>query len=208
MRSLALSLTAVLFLVAPAFGADVKYNNQITIGQKAPGFSGIPATTPTGEDTSISLDECKEDVVVLVFLANHCPVVVAYEDRIIELADSFKGKSVKFVGVCCTTAPGQVEQDNLAAIKERVKEKGYNFVYGYDETQAIGKAYGARVTPEFFVLDKNRNVVYAGALDDSPQNPANAKKFYLKDAINAALNGETVATPTTRAVGCGIRYQN
>jgi thiol-disulfide isomerase/thioredoxin len=200
MRKLALSLAFLAMIAGPALAGE-KYNNQITIGEKAPNFTGIPATDPKGTDATISLKDAKEDVVVLVFLANHCPVVVAYEDRIIDLAKSYEGKNVKFIGVCVN----RMDQDRLPAIKEKVKEKGYNFVYGHDESQAVGKAYGAVVTPEFFVLDKNRVVRYAGALDDS-QNESNVKKTFLKDAIDAVLAGETVEVAVSKARGCGISY--
>ena len=141
-------------------------------------------------------------MVVLVFLANHCPVVTAYEDRIIDLANELKGKSVKFVGV----SVNRMDSDRLPAIKERVKDKGYNYVYGFDESQKIGKAYGATVTPQFFVLDKDRVIRYTGALDDN-QDESKVTKTYVKDAVNALLNGETIEVTETRAKGCGIRYE-
>lgn len=202
MRKMFSTLAALALIASPAFAADgPAYNSKIKIGQKAPSFSGIPATE-NGKDTSISLGDVKEDVVVLVFLANHCPVVVNCEDRIIDIVDAYKGKSVKFIGVCVNNRP----DDELPAIKERVAEKGYNYVYGHDNTQAIGRAYGAVVTPEFFVLDKDRVIRYAGAMDDSPNNPAKVTKTYLKEAIDALLAGESVATPTTKALGCSIKY--
>jgi peroxiredoxin len=194
----------VLALVAsPAFAG--KYNSAINVGEKAPSFEGIPAVKGT-EDTSLSLADIKEDVVVLVFLANHCPVVTAYEDRIIDFANDYKDKNVKVVGIC-VTAPGtpQFSSDNLDAIKARIKDKGYNYVYGYDETGKIGKAYGAVVTPQFFVLDKDRVIRYTGASDDH-NNEARASKQYLRDAVDAVLAGETVEESETRAFGCGVKY--
>ena len=73
------------------------------MGDKAPTFSGLPAVY-NGEETSVSLPDIKEDVVVLVFLANHCPVVVAYEDRIIEFTNDYKDKSVRVVGISVSHA--------------------------------------------------------------------------------------------------------
>ncbi|MEJ7639230.1 MAG: redoxin family protein [Singulisphaera sp.] len=141
-------------------------------------------------------------MVVLVFLANHCPVVTAYEDRIIDLANELKGKSVKFIGV----SVNRMDSDRLPAIKERVKDKGYNYIYGFDESQKIGKAYGASVTPEFFVLDKDRVIRYTGALDDN-QDESKVTKTHVKDAVNALLKGETVEVTETRPKGCGIRLE-
>jgi peroxiredoxin len=202
MRKSVLSLAVVALVALPALAG--KWNKKVSVGDKAPEFSGIPATMK-GEDTSLTLKDIKEDVVVLVFLANHCPVVVANEDRFIDLADSYKGKSVKVVGVA-VTGGGQRKQDDLPAIKKRVQEKGYNYVYGFDETQEIGRAYGATATPTVFVLDKDRVIRYMGALDDNTMNPAKVSKTWAKDAIDALLDGKEVPVKETQATGCGITY--
>jgi peroxiredoxin len=198
MRKSLLSLAIVALMAAPTF-AGVK------IGEKAPGFDGLPAVVD-GQDASLTLSDIKEDVVIVAFLANHCPAVVANEDRIIDLANSFKGKSVKVVGISCTGAPGMKAQDDIPAIKSRVKEKGYTYAYAYDEPGVVGKAYGASRTPEFFVLDKERKVRYHGALDDSVMNETKVSKNYIKAAVDALLAGKEVETPETRAQGCGIAY--
>lgn len=198
MRKCFLSLAGLALIASPALAG--KFNTKIDVGQKAPSFSGIPAVM--GEkDASLSLNDIKEDVIVVVFLANHCPVVTAYEDRIIDFANDYKGKSVKIVGVCVN----DMDADRLPAIKQRVKEKGYNFVYGYDESQQIGKAYGATNTPQFFVLDKNRNIAYTGAMDDN-QNESKVTKQYLRSAVDALLKGESVEVSETRPVGCSVKY--
>jgi peroxiredoxin len=198
MRKSLLSLAVVALMAAPSF-AGVK------IGDKAPSFDGLPAVVD-GQDASLTLSDIKEDVVVVVFLANHCPAVVANEDRIIDLANSFKDKSVKVVGISCTGAPGYKATDDIPAIKTRVKEKGYTYAYAYDEPGVVGKAYGATRTPEFFVLDKERKVRYHGAMDDSVMNETKVSKNYIKLAVDALLAGKEVETPETRAQGCGIAY--
>ena len=199
MRKTLLSLAVAALMASPAF-AGVK------IGDKAPSFDGLPAVVG-GQEASLTLSDIKEDVVVVVFIANHCPAVVANEDRIIDLANSFKDKSVKVVGISCSGAPGMKEKDDIPAIKSRVKEKGYNYAYAYDEEGAVGKAYGARVTPEFFVLDKERKVRYHGALDDSVMNESKVSKNYVKGAVDALLSGKDVENTETRAQGCGISYK-
>jgi len=200
MRKPLLSLAILALIAAPSFAAD-----KVAIGDKAPSFDGLPAVV-NGQDASLTLSDLKEDVVVVVFLANHCPAVVANEDRIIDLANSFKDKSVKVVGISCTGAPGYKAQDDIPAIKTRIKEKGYTYAYAYDESGSVGKAYGAKVTPEFFVLDKERKVRYHGALDDNVQNETKVSKHYVKDAVDALLSGKDVANSETRATGCGIAY--
>lgn len=199
MRKLFLSLAGLALVASPVFAG--KYNKAISVGEKAPAFSGIPAVDGT-KDTSLSLSDIKEDVVVVVFLANHCPAVTAYEDRVIEFANDYKGKNVKVVAVCVNDN----DDDRLPAIKDRVKKKGYNFAYGYDDTGKIGKDFGANVTPQFFVLDKNRVIRYTGAFDDNGEE-AKVTKKYLASAVDAILKGESVEIEETRAKGCGISYK-
>lgn len=199
MRKILLSLFALAVIASPAFAG--KYNKVVSIGQKAPDFSGIPAVY-NGQDASLSLADAKEDVVVVVFLGNHCPAVQAYEDRLIDFVSDYKGKSVKVIGV----AVGDVDEDRLPGIKKYTAEKKSNYIYGYDESQVTGRAYGAAKTPEFFVLDKERKIRYMGAMDDNMKEDKVAKT-YLRDAVNAVLKGETVEVEETRAVGCGVAYK-
>ncbi len=132
------------------------------------------------KDTTLNLADIKEDVVVVVFLANHCPAVTAYEDRVIDFVGDYKGKSVKVVGICVN----DLDSDRLPAIKERVKEKSYNFAYGYDASQDVGRAYGATRTPQFFVLDKARTIRYTGAFDDNGKEEK-VEKQYVRDAVDS-----------------------
>jgi peroxiredoxin len=199
MRKIALSLVAVAAIAIPALAG--KYNKTVSVGEKAPAISGLPAIYK-GETTSVSLPDIKEDVVVLVFLANHCPAVGQYEDRLIEFTKDYEGKGVRVVGISVS----QQEGDKLPGIKDYMKDKGSNYAYAYDESQAVGKAYGASNTPHFFVLDKERKIRYIGAMDDNP-NEAKVSKTYLRDAVNAVLKGETPAVEETRPYGCGIGYK-
>jgi peroxiredoxin len=199
MRKLALSLVVLSLIAMPAIAG--KYNKAISIGDKAPDFAGLPAVE-NGADTSLTLSDIKEPIVVLVFLANHCPVVRAYEDRLIEFTSAYKDKGVKVVGVCVNDN----DQDRIPKIKEYMKDKGSNYIYGYDESQKIGHAYGATNTPQFFVLDKERKIRYTGTLDDN-QSENKVTKHYLKDAVEALLKGEAPAVDETRPQGCGVQYK-
>lgn len=198
MRKFMLSLAVLGLIGVPAMAG--KYNKIVSIGDKAPDFAGIPATFK-GEDTSLSLSDIKEDVVVVVFLGNHCPVVQAVEDRLNDFVNDYKDKSVKVVGI----AVADLDTDRLPQIKEWVAEKGSQYVYGYDESQKTAKDYGASATPEFFVLDKERTIQYMGLLDDNHMLESKATKTYLRDAVDAVLAGTEVQEKETRPNGCGIR---
>jgi peroxiredoxin len=207
MRHWTLSLAVVALIAGTSFAG--KFNKKIGIGDKAPAIAGIKATDGTKE-TTINLADIKEDVVVVAFLANHCPMVGLNEDRLVDVAKAYQGKSVKFVGVCCSSDCGdESSEDGLASIAKRFKDGKYagNTVYGIDPSGKIGKAYGATRTPEFFVLDKDRAVKYMGAMDDSPRNADKVSKTLLKLAIDAVLSNETVEITETAPEGCGISYK-
>lgn len=89
-------------------------------------------------------------------------------------------------------------------MQERAKARGFNFQYLHDESQAVAKAYGATYTPEFVVLNKERKVVYLGAMDDSPEGKKVTKR-YVEDAVAAALAGKTPTVTETPSVGCAVR---
>ena len=92
-------------------------------------------------------------------------------------------------------------------MKERAKKKGFPYSYLHDDSQKIGRALGATVTPEIFVLNKERKIVYMGRFDDSWQKAENVKKKYLEDAVNALLKGEKIAQAETSPYGCSVVYK-
>jgi peroxiredoxin len=181
---LALSLLA---LVAPAFAAELE------IGAKAPSFSALPGV----DGKECSLDGMKDaKAIVVCFTCNKCPVAVAYEDRFVEFQKKYGEKGVKFVAINANK-----NSEDLAVMKTRAEEKGFNFPYVYDASGKLATEYGARVTPHVFVLDGERKVAYVGAFDDSQTKPT---KSYVADAVDAILAGKKVETTNTKAFGCPI----
>jgi peroxiredoxin len=92
-------------------------------------------------------------------------------------------------------------------LKKHANEAKLHFTFLYDESQKIAKEYGAMFTPQFFVLNKERKIVYMGAMDEEPE-PGNVTKHYVEDAIAATLAGKEPAVKETIARGCRIRYVN
>jgi peroxiredoxin len=183
-----LSLVAAVVLTAGSFISAA----EVEIGSKAPTFSGIPGA----DGKEYGIDSFKEaKVLVVVFTCNSCPVAVDYEDRIIEFAKKYKDKGVSIIAV------NQKSSEDIEAVKKRAEEKGFNFPYCYDKSQDAARAFGARVTPHFFVLDKDRTIQYMGAFDDSAKEP---KTGYVADAVDALLAGKKVEKTETDAIGCGI----
>lgn len=172
------------------------------LGSPAPQFSELEAAT--GEKVSLGTFEDK-DILVICITCNHCPVAKAYEDRMIEFVQAHAGKEAK-VGFLAVNV-NNTEQDRLPAMKERAEEKGFNFLYAYDPSQKIAKDLGATKTPEFFVFDKNRKLIYTGAMDDSAMDPAKVSKQHLVEAVQTALSGSVPTVAQTKPVGCGIRFE-
>lgn len=192
--------TGTLTLVLVFHAHAGQFNDILSIGDAAPAWVDLPGVD--GKKHSLA-DLKNKQVVVVVFTCNSCPVAVQYEDRIMDFAKKHAGPDSKVALVAINV--NRVAEDRLDKMKQRAEERKFKFPYLYDESQKIGKAFGATYTPEFFVLDKDRRVVYMGAMDDASP-PASAKKLLLEDAVTAALKGEKPATAETLARGCKVRY--
>lgn len=203
-----LLLTALLFVTIPAAAGE--YNAVVDLGDPMPSFDSLPTT----DGRTLSSSDLDEDVVVLVFLANHCPWVQGMDQDLVRLVDQFEGKAVRFVGV----SVNHRNDDRLPAMKTHAKKAGYNLAYVFDESQDLGRKLGATRTPEYFVFDRNRTLVYMGGIHDSPARrgrdgevhytKGTPSTFYVRDAVEATLQGRPVKTAETRAHGCSIEYQN
>ena len=173
----------------------------LAIGEPAPGFD-LPTTS--GEVVSLA-GLADRAAVVVVFSCNHCPYVRAWEDRLNEVARDYADRGVAVVAVNAND-PERYPADGLDAMRDRAAEKGFVFPYAQDLGQDVARAYGAERTPEVFVLGAGRRVAYHGAIDDSVE-PGGVRVRYLRDALDAVLDGGDVPTPDTPAVGCTIKWR-
>jgi peroxiredoxin len=189
-----------LLVAMQCFIADAgEYNSLLKLGDAAPVWKNLPATDGS-EHSFVHLE--KASAVVVAFTCNSCPYAIDVEDRLIALVDNYAEQNVAIVAINVN----KTSSDSLEKMAARAKEKEFNFPYLYDETQQIARNFGATRTPEFFVLDKDRKVVYMGALDDSP-NGKNVQTTYVKNAIDSVLAGEIPKTGETVPIGCNIRFQ-
>lgn len=171
----------------------------LKIGALAPAFSGLPGV----DGKSYGLDDFKDkDVLVVCITCNHCPVAVKYEDRIIEFWKKFGSGRVGFIAINPNNGPA----DRLDKMKERAKEKGFAFPYVHDASQQVAVKLGATVTPEFFVFNKERQLVYHGTFDNN-MKIEKVTKQYVVPAVEATLQGKKVAISQTAPFGCGIEYE-
>jgi peroxiredoxin len=176
-----------------------EYNRVLSIGDQAPAWKEL--TGVDGKKSSLT-DLKSKSVLVVVFTCNTCPYSVDAEDRMIALQKAYQDRNVSLVAINVN----KVEADLLPAMKQRAEEKKFPFSYLHDPTQQIAKQYGAVYTPEFYVLNQQRRIVYMGSLDDSPDG-RNVAMRYVELAIEATLAGQKPQISETIPIGCRVRYE-
>ena len=171
------------------------------IGDKAIGFSLVGV-----DDKVHSLNDYAGKHVAVIFSCNHCPYVRAWEDRMVKVQADYEKKGVQLLAI---NANDEVKypDDSFPNMKQRAREKKFNFPYLRDEDQKVAKSYGAQRTPEVFLFDANRVLRYHGTVDDNYDDPTAVRIHYLRDALNALLQGREVATSETAPVGCTIKWK-
>lgn len=179
-------------------------------GPYKPGDTADDFTLKNVSGSEVSLSDMKDARgFIVVFMCNTCPMVKAYEDRIIELDKKFSPKGYPVVAINSNdknVSPG----DSYEEMQRIAKSKGYAFQYLYDDSQEVSRKYGATNTPHVYVLsrkDDKLRVEYVGAIDNNSDNASMADKKYVEDAVNALLTGGQVAVTQTKAVGCGIKWK-
>ena len=171
----------------------------IALAAEAPTFD-LPGVD--GRSHSLA-DYADKLALAVVWSCNHCPYVQAWEGRMIELQREFGDQGFGLVAISSNDADAYPE-DSFEAMKARAEEQGFNFDYLYDEDQSVLNAYGAERTPEVFLFDAERRLVYHGAIDDS-RDEDEVTERYLRDAIEAVLAGEEPTVGGTPAVGCTVK---
>lgn len=172
-----------------------------------PGDRAVPFRLPGVDGRQHALEDYADrDVLVVIFSCNHCPYVRAWEDRMVAIQRDYAPRGVQFL-VISSNDPEQYPEDSFDRMKERAREKGYNFPYLYDETQEVARAYGAERTPEVFVFDRDRRLRYHGAIDDNYEDPKKVRRHYLRDALDAVLAGRDPEVAETPPVGCTIKWR-
>lgn len=175
----------------------------LSVGDKAIGFN-----LKNVDGTMVSLrDFSQEEGLILIFSCNHCPYSVAYEDRIIELADKYNADGYPVLMIN-PNDPSEYEADSFENMIVRAEEKGFNFPYLFDDGQEIYPQYGATKTPHVYLLHKKRKgfyVAYIGAIDNNYKDATAATEKYVENAITALKKGEKPAVNFTKAIGCSIK---
>ena len=189
------SVIGAIVLTALGFSTSkLSATDPIPVGEAAPNFQ---VTSTEGKEWTLeSFEEAK--VIVVCFTSNSCPVARSYEERFNEFSLAYGEKGVEFVAINCD--PNEIADGATKAAAER------NLVYRYavDAQGESAKEYGATVTPQIFVIDKERKVAYTGPFDDDLSAP---KSHYVRDAVTSLLAGKRPTIKTRRPFGCRIKLK-
>lgn len=170
---------------------------RLKLGDGAPDFD-----LPGVDGARHSLADFEGLPVAVVFSCVHCPYVVAWEDRLSAIARDYEGRA----GVVVINSNDHMG-DTLDRMVERAREKSFAFPFLRDESQDVAHAYQPARTPEVFLFDRGRRLVYHGAPDSNYQDPVRAVP-YLRQALDAVLADEAPPAAETPAVGCTIKWRS
>ncbi|MEZ6109286.1 MAG: redoxin domain-containing protein [Pirellulaceae bacterium] len=188
-----LGVGAVVLAATTIVGAtSVHATDPVAVGSEAPDFNAL---TPDQDKVNLAT-YAEAKVVVLVFTGNSCPVAQAYEPRFIQFVKDYEEKGVKLVAINCNS------NENVESLQRRIADIGINYDYVSDTTGRAARDYGASVTPQIFVLDGDRKVAFTGPFDDDMAKPG---VNYVRDAVNALLDGREPAVTSARPFGCRIK---
>ena len=175
----------------------------LPLGKTAPDFK-----LPDTNGKTVSLADFKDKTALLVlFICNHCPYVKHIRSGLAQLARDYQPKQVGIAAINSNDVANYPE-DSPARMKDEVKSAGYLFPYLYDESQTVAKAYRAACTPDIYLFDKNRKLVYRGQFDDSrPGNEVPVTGKDLRAALDAVLAGKPVSPNQKASMGCNIKWK-
>jgi peroxiredoxin len=162
-------------------------------------------TLPDTDGNPVRLAPADADATVVAFTCNHCPYALAWHDRLNDVAREYAPRGVRLLFVNANDAT-RYPRDSAEAMKARVDRGEFAAPYLHDESQAVARAWGARTTPDIFVVDRDGILAYRGAPDGDHDDPSQ-RAAWVRDALDAVLDGRRPAHPRTEPVGCSIKWR-
>jgi peroxiredoxin len=178
-------------------------SQMLTLGTSAPDFN-----LPDTEGNIVSLADFKgAPALLVIFMCNHCPFVKHILNELVELIKKYQSKGIAVVGINSNDVASYPE-DSLEKMANLATEAGFTFPYLYDETQEAAKAYNAACTPDFFLFNKEKRLVYRGQMDESrPGNNIPVTGTDLTTAVEAVIAGNEVNPDQKPSMGCNIKWK-
>jgi len=179
-------------------------STMIALGTPAPNFS-----LPDIEGNIVKRDDFTDAPALLVaFICNHCPYVIHIRSQLVDLIRDYQAQGVAVVAINSNDADTYPE-DSPAKMKEYARQYGYTFPYLYDKTQEVAQAYAAACTPDFFLFDRERKLIYRGQMDASrPRSDTPVTGKDLHAALDAVLEGREVPPEQIPSMGCNIKWKS
>jgi len=183
----------------------LKHSTMLPLGTRIPNFrlaDVVSGRMVSPEDFAIK--QC----VLVMFICKHCPYVVHVKEELARLGKDYQSKQVGMVAICSNDAT-RYPEDAPGQLQIMANQLGYTFPLCYDESQETAKVFAAACTPDFFLFDQDRKLVYRGQLDDS--RPGTDKPVTGKDlrmALNAVLSEKTVNPDQKPSAGCSIKWKS
>ena len=179
-------------------------STMLELGTKAPDFQ-LPDIV-SGKTVSLATFAAKKALLVM-FICRHCPYVQHIKEELARIGRDYAATDLGIVAVSSNDAESYPD-DSPDKLKEMAEELGFTFPFCYDETQEVARAYSAACTPDFFLFDETRELVYRGQLDDSrPKNDRPVTGRDLRAALDAVLAGEAVSPDQKPSIGCNIKWR-
>ena len=174
----------------------------LKIGKQAPDFK----LKATDEKEYQLIDFSDSKYLVVFFTCNHCPYVIGSDEITRQTAEKYAEKGVKFVAIN-SNSPNTYPEDDFPHMVARMKEFNFPWIYLYDETQEIAEVYGALRTPQFYVFNQERKLVYTGRGVDSPRNAEQITINDLDRTLSELTAGKEISVPVTNPIGCNVKWE-
>ena len=180
-------------------------STMLDLGTTAPEFT-LPDVI-SGKTMTLR-DFADRKALLVMFICRHCPFVKHIEQELARMGRDYANRDVAIVAISANDA-AEYPDDAPGSLKEMAEQLGFSFPFLYDESQSAAKAYSAACTPDFFLFDQSRKLVYRGQLDDSrPESEIPVTGKDLRAAIDAVLSDEAVNSDQRASIGCNIKWKS
>ena len=180
-------------------------STMLKLGTPAPAFN-LPDVV-SGQNISLETFKDKNALLVM-FICRHCPFVKHVQHELARMGKDYRDRDLGIVAISANDTESQAE-DSPSSLKEMASQLSFTFPFCYDESQETAKAYKAACTPDFYLFDKSRQLVYRGQLDDSrPGNDIPVSGRDLRTALDAVLADRPVSQNQRPSLGCNIKWKS
>ncbi len=187
----------------------ITYSQMTELGVEAPPFD-LPVANPQVDDIDRATrrldDYADADALVVVFTCNHCPYAVHVEETLLDVARVYQERGVPFVAINANDAE-LYPDDSFENMARRAQQKGYPFPYLYDASQDVARAYRAECTPDFFVYNRARRLVYRGRFDETRPGQGQPTGHDLRQALDQLLDTGEVTMEQYPSIGCNVKWR-